>query len=188
MAKRHGVLNKFSVFEMIVIALMAAIGLAVKPVIVPLVHMVTGPLFIPGGAVAGGFYMMWLVLGAGMIQKRGVASMIAITQGVIVAITGTFGTHGFMSIITYSIPGMMIDLIYFIFRRKITEPIDYFIAGIIANLSGTYLTNLVFFRLPLIPLIMSLATGILSGGLGGLIAYSVVKKIKQATGEFDEEF
>lgn len=184
---KHGMLKNFSVFEIVVVALMAAIGLAIKPVIVPLTHMITGPLFIPGGAVAGGFYMMWLVLGAGLIQKRGVATMIALTQGVIVAITGSFGTHGIVSIFTYSIPGMMIDLIFFIIRRYIKEPIDFFIAGVIANMSGTFLSNLVFFRLPLIPLLLSLSAGILSGGLGGLIAYAVFKKINTLVGDYEED-
>jgi len=184
---KHGLLKKFSVFEIVVVALMAAIGLAIKPVIVPLTHMITGPLFIPGGAVAGGFYMLWLVLGAGLIDKRGVAALIAITQGVIIAITGSFGTHGIVSIFTYSLPGVMIDTVFFLIRRKIKEPIDFFVAGIISNVSGTYLSNLVFFRLPIVPLMLSLSASILSGGLGGLIAYAVCKKIREATGDDNEE-
>jgi len=184
---KHGLLKNFSVFEIVVVALMAAAGLAIKPIIVPLTHLITGPLFIPGGAVAGGFYMMWLVLGAGLIEKRGVATLIALTQGVIVAITGTFGTHGIVSILTYSLPGIMIDLLFILFRRRISQPIDYFFAGLIANISGTFLSNLVFFRLPLIPLLLSLSAAMLSGGLGGLIAYSVSSKVKKATGEFNEK-
>lgn len=178
-------LKKFSVYEMVVVALMAAIGLAIKPIIVPLTHLITGPLFIPGGSLAGGFYMLWLVLGAGLIKKRGVATMIALTQGVIVAVTGAFGTHGIISILTYALPGMMIDLVFLVIRRKIVQPIDFFLAGIIANMSGTYLSNLVFFRLPLIPLMLSLSSAILSGGLGGIIAYNICKKIKK--GEEHEE-
>ena len=46
-------INKFSTFELVLIALSAALGIAVKPVIVPLVHIITGPLYIPGGAAAG---------------------------------------------------------------------------------------------------------------------------------------
>ncbi|WP_461204698.1 ECF transporter S component [Clostridium sp. DL1XJH146] len=178
MKKKNGILKKFNIFEIIVIALMAALGLATKPIIVPLTHMITGPLFIPGGAVAGGFYMLWIVLGAGLIPKRGTATLIALTQAIIVAVTGTFGTHGVLSIVTYTLPGLMIDFIFLLLRRKITTSIDFFLAGVIANLSGTYLSNLVFFKLPLIPLVLSLATGTLSGGLGGIIGYVLAKKIK----------
>lgn len=65
-----GLLKSFSIFEIVVIALMATIGIAIKPLISPLIHIITGPLYIPGGAVAGGFYMMWLILGAGLIGKK----------------------------------------------------------------------------------------------------------------------
>ena len=59
-------LKKFRVYDLVIIAMMAAIGVAVKPLVVSLVHIVTGPLFLPGGVVAGGLYMMWLVMGAGL--------------------------------------------------------------------------------------------------------------------------
>jgi len=49
----------------------------------------------------------------------------------------------------------------------------------LANISGTMLSNLVFFRLPVIPLLLSLCAASLSGGLGGLIAYNIVKTLKK---------
>lgn len=178
MNEKKGFLNRFSIYEIIVIALMATLGLATKPVIVPLTHMLTSALFIPGGAVAGGFYMMWIVLGASLVRKRGGATLIAFTQALIVVVLGAFGSHGIMSIATYTIPGLMVDLVFFALRRRINTPTDFFLAGVVANLSGTYLSNLVFFRLPLIPLLLSLVCGALSGGFGGIIAYMISKKIK----------
>lgn len=170
-------LKTFRVYELILIALMAALGIATKPIIVPLSHLITGPLFIPGGSVAGGFYMFWIVLAAGLVGKRGTATLTALVQALIVVTTGFFGSHGLVSIITYTLPGLAIDLIFILFRRKWTNSYEFFAAGVIANLAGTYLTNLVFFRLPLLPLLMSLSSGILSGGLGGLIAYSIYKSL-----------
>ncbi len=169
--------RKFSVYDLIVIALSAALGIASKPFILPITHMITGPLFIPGGAVAGGFYMMWIVLGAALVGKVGSATTIALTQGVIVMITGSFGTHGVLSLITYSIPGLAVDMLFIVLRRKIELPTDFFFAGILANLGGTYLSNLIFFRLPLAPLVIALASGALSGGLGGLLGYKIYKKL-----------
>ncbi|MBN2286595.1 MAG: ECF transporter S component [Tissierellales bacterium] len=176
--RKNTFLDRFTVYELIIISLTAALGLASKPVIVPITHIITGPLFIPGGSVAGGFYMMWIVLGASLVRKRGAASLIALTQGIIVMITGSFGTHGVISILTYGIPGITLDLIFILLNKRYNQPIDFFLAGVIANLSGTYLSNLVFFRLPLIPLALSLSTGALSGGLGGLLAYMIFKKVK----------
>lgn len=178
MRKKKTLLSHYTVFEIVLIALLGALGLATKPVIVPIVHLITGPLFIPGGSVAGGFYMLWIVLGASLIHKRWSATLIALVQGIIVCITGSFGTHGILSILTYSLPGLMIDIAFFIGRRKVQTSLDFFIAGAIANISGTYLSNLVFFRLPLVPLILSLSLAILSGGIGGLVAYGIYNKVK----------
>lgn len=178
--KKSDLLKNFTVFELVTIAFTASLGLASKPIITPLTHLITGPLFIPGGAVAGGFYMMWIILGAALIKKRGSATLIAITQGIIVMITGSFGSHGVISIITYGLPGFAIDVIFFIVNRKLNHSLDFFVAGIIANISGTYLSNLVFFRLPLLPLMISLSIGAISGGLGGLLAFAVYNNVKIA--------
>lgn len=171
--------KKHSILEIIIISLMAALGLATKPLIMPLIHMITGPLFIPGGAVAGGFYMMWLVLSASLIQKRGVATLTALIQALIVMISGSFGSHGIISVLTYSLPGIMIDVVFLILRRKVDTKMDFFLAGIVANISGTYLSNLVFFRLPIIPLAISLLSACLSGGLGGLLAYFIKEQLNK---------
>ena len=179
-------LKTFRVYELILIALMAALGIATKPIIVPLTHLITGPLFIPGGSVAGGFYMFWIVLAAGLVGKRGTATLTALVQALIVVTTGFFGSHGLVSIITYTLPGLAIDLIFLLFRRKWTNSYEFFAAGVIANLSGTYLTNLVFFRLPILPLLLSLTSGILSGGLGGIIAYGIYKSLKVMGGNKNE--
>jgi len=173
-------LKRYSIFELIIMALLAALGLATKPIIVPLAHMISGPLFIPGGALAGGFYMFWIVLAYGIVQKRGAASLTAFIQAIIVMITGSFGSHGLVSLLTYSLPGIMIDIVFVLMRRHPKSNSDYFLAGVIANISGTYLSNLVFFRLPIIPLLLSLASAILSGGLGGLIAYKINKQLKKS--------
>lgn len=171
--------KKFSIFEIIVIALMGALGIATKPVIVPLAHIITGPLYIPGGAVAGGLYMMWIVLGLGLVGKVGTATLISIVQAIMVVSLGIYGTHGIVSFFTYIIPGLVVDLYVLFTRRKELQAGDYFIGGILANISGTFLVNLVFFRLPLIPLVLTLASASLSGGIGGLIAYGIIKNLKR---------
>lgn len=157
--------------------MMAALGIATKPIIVPLTHIITGPLFIPGGAVAGGLYMMWIVLGGCLIRKKGAAFLIGFVQGIIVIVSGAYGTHGVASIITYTLPGLAIDLIWILIRSKGEKLLDCFIAGMVANITGTYLSNWMFFKLPWIPLIISLSSAALSGGLGGIIAYNIMIRI-----------
>ena len=172
-------LASFSMFHLVIIALMAGLGVATKPLIVPLAHMITGPLYIPGGVVAGGFYMMWMVIGAGLVGKRGTATLIAAVQAIMMVSLGIFGTHGLVSFFTYIIPGLAIDLILLILPISTQSLLACFLAGMAANLSGTFLVNLVFFRLPLIPLLLSLSSAALSGGLGGIVAYQVVNRFQR---------
>lgn len=169
-------LRDFSIMELVLIGLVAALGVATKPIVVPLVHIITGPLFIPGGAVAGGFYMLWIVLGAGIIRRRGAGSFIALTQALLVVVLGVYGTHGIVSVLTYTLPGVGVDLVFLFSRNKKYTPLHYFLAGGFANLIGTLSVNWVFFQLPLVPLLLSLCVALLSGGLGGLIAYQVAKR------------
>jgi len=169
----------FSLFDLIVIAIVAALGVAIKPVLVPLVQIITGPLFIPGGAIVGGFYMMWIVVGAGIVGRRGTATLIAVVQAILVIAIGIIGTHGIMSLATYILPGVAVDLFLLVTRGRAKSIMSCFFAGLAANLTGTFLTNFVFFRLPLVPLLLVLAGGALSGGLGGLIAYGVIKGIRK---------
>ncbi len=172
-------IRKFSAFDLIVMALMAALGIATKPVIVPLVHIITGPLYIPGGAIAGGFYMIWIVLGVGLINKAGVATIIALVQAIMVVSLGISGTHGIMSFLTYVIPGLAVDILLVLIRYRNPSLGNLFLCGMAANLSGTFLVNLIFFRLPFIPLILVFSSAALSGGVGGIIAYTIINKLKQ---------
>jgi len=172
-------LKRFTIFEIILMALMATIGIAIKPIIVPLAHIITGPLYIPGGAVAGGIYMMFIVLGAALIGKKGTATLISIVQAIMVISLGIYGTHGILSLLTYILPGIIVDLYLLLFRVKEFDLGNYFISGILANISGTFLVNIIFFRLPFIPLILTLSAASLSGGIGGIIAYTIVKRLKK---------
>jgi len=172
-------LKKFSMFDLVVVALTASLGIAIKPIIVPLVHIITGPLYIPGGAAAGGFYMLWIVLGAGLTRKEGTATLIGLTQALLVIITGAYGTHGGLSLITYTLPGVAVDLGMKILGKENCTPWGYFLLGLLANITGTFLSNMVFFMLPLVPLLLSLSAASLSGGIGGLIAYRIVRELQK---------
>ncbi len=172
-------LDKFSVFDLIIIAMISALGIASKPVIVPLSHIITGPLLIPGGVVAGGFYMLWLVLGAGIVGKPGTATLMGVIQALAVFGTGVFGSHGAMSLLSYTFPGFAVDLLLLLIRHRVCCPLCAFLAGVAANVSGSALVNIIYFRLPLIPLILSLAVATLSGGLGGLVAFKIIQLVKK---------
>lgn len=169
----------FTLTDYILIAMMASLGVAIKVVIVPLAHIITGPLFIPGGVVAGGFYMMFLVLGTAATQKYGAATLIALVQAVLVVVTGTLGTHGAASLFTYTLPGLCVDALFLLMRHKGCCALCCFLGGVVANMAGSFAVNFAIFDLSLIPLLLSLSAAALSGGLGGLIAHAVAKQIRK---------
>lgn len=172
-------LRVFSTRDLVIIAVLAALGIAVKPVVVPLAHLVSAPLFIPGGALAGGIYMMWLVVGMGITGKRGTATLIALVQALLVMLTGVVGSHGALSLISYTAPGIVMDLGLWLTRHRACCLRCCFLAGILANVTGTLMVSFIFFRLPPIPLALALCTAALSGGVGGVLAWQVIKALRR---------
>ncbi|WKY43653.1 ECF transporter S component [Eubacteriaceae bacterium ES2] len=171
--------EKMTLLDLVIISMMAALGIAVKAVLVPLVHIITGPLFIPGGSISGGIYMLFIVLAAILVRKTGAAFLVCLVQTILVIITGTMGSHGIMSIVTYLMPGIGIELLYLLLGKFKYSKGACFGAGVIANVLGSFGVNFVFFRLPLIPLLLTLSLASLSGGLGGLLAFAIAAQLKK---------
>ena len=169
-------LRAFSTRDLVLIAILAALGIAIKPVVVPIAHMVAAPFLVPGGAFAGGLYMMWLVVGMGIIGKRGTATLIAIVQGVLVMITAVPGSWGVMSLVIYTLPGVAMDVGLLLVGHRACCMRCCFLAGLLANVTGTFSVSMVML-LPRIPLLLGLCTAALSGGVGGILAWQVIKQL-----------
>ncbi|HHU07893.1 MAG TPA: ECF transporter S component [Clostridiaceae bacterium] len=169
--------RRYRLVDYILMAMLAALGIAVKTIIVPLVQIVTGPLFIPGGVMAGGIYMLFLVLGKAIIRKPFVGSIISLIQAALVILSGSFGAHGAASLLTYALPGLAVDLVFFLIGRGNNLKPACFIAGMAANMAGSFAVNLAIFNLSFIPLMLALTAAALSGGLGGLIAATLAVQI-----------
>lgn len=172
-------LHRYTMFDLLIIAIMAALGIAVKPIVVPLAHMIGAPLMIPSGALAGGLYMMWIVVAFGITGKYGTATLVALVQALLVLFTGVVGSHGIMSIVSYTLPGIAVDLVMFIIGHRVCCLPCAFIAGAVANIAGTYAVNSIFFSLPFYFLILIIAIAILSGGIGGIIAWQLLKILRK---------
>ncbi|HMM69749.1 ECF transporter S component [Gudongella oleilytica] len=169
--------DRYTIFELVAIAVVAALGVATKPIVVPLVHIITGPLFIPGGAIAGGFYMLWIILGIGFVKKTWTGTLIGLVQGLIVVATGVIGSHGVLSIFSYTLPGVVADLVFMFSRNKSYNLIHFMLGCMAANITGTIISNLLFFRLPAEMLLLLISGAALSGALGGVIAWNLLKAL-----------
>jgi ABC-type thiamin/hydroxymethylpyrimidine transport system permease subunit len=172
-------MQSYSVYDLILIAMLSAITIAIKTVVGILVRLITGPLGIPGGALAGGFYMLWLALGLALIDKKGVAFFIALVQAIVLLITGLPGSHGVWTFFTYLIPGIAVEFV-FLFKKNGYNILNFIIAIALANMLGTFGSNLLFFRMSALPLAFTLVAAAFSGCLGGIIGYMLYKKIDKS--------
>jgi hypothetical protein len=175
-------LKRFGVYDLIIIAVMAALGIALKPVITLAVHFISTPLMIPGGSLAGGLYMMWLVLAFALTGKCGAGTLVGLVQAVMVMLLPIPGSHGAMSLVSYTAPGVALDLLMLlmlVLPGRGFDRLASFFGGLVANLTGTLIVNLIFFKLPPLFLLVTICAAALSGGVGGLIVWELYKVAKR---------
>lgn len=167
--------QKFTLYELVMMAVLAALGIAIKTVVKPLAQIICGPFMIPAGTLAGGLYMMWMIVGYGLIKKRGTALIISVIQALLVIFTGSIASHGIMSLVTYAAPGLAVELIYMIIRHRGCCIGCCAIGGMAANLVGVACVNIIFFRAPGVYLVLILAIAAFSGLVGGVLARELIK-------------
>jgi len=186
--KKINLLGNFSILDLIVVTLIASLGVAISGVIGNFVRIFTGPLFIPGGAVAGGIYMLFLVMPVAITGKKSAAVLAAVIQAIVVIVMPWAGSHGVATLITYTMPGVAIFILLTVILRKHKGccRLCCFFACMIANLTGVALVSGVVMNLPFVPMMLGLTVGALSGGLGGLLTYQISKKIKDLGVVFNE--
>lgn len=159
------------------IALMATLGLGTKQLARPLVSLITIPLLIPGGALAGGFYMLWLVLTKRFVPKFGSGIFSGLVQALVVMIM-PFGSHGIFTFITYSLPGLAVDVVEIIFRKMKSKWLTCIVEGAVANLVGTIAVSSIIFDLSIEVLLFVSLLALFSGNIGGILAYLIITQVK----------
>ena len=168
--KKTGImLQKITTLDAVFITLMAACGLALKPIVGPIGKLIGTLFFIPGGSVAGAVYMIWPMLAVLVVRRLGVASLVGLIEGVIVLITGIYGSHGILSIITYLMPCLLIDLGYLLVKN-INNKLTFFFPPAFGNTGGSILVGYFIMHIPFIPLLIGLIPAFIFGGIGGLLA------------------
>jgi len=170
-------LSNFSPFDLIIISLLSACGIAIKPFVRILTQMAVGT-FIPAGTVAGVIYMIWVVLPCALVKKRGTAILVGIIQSILVIVFDMLGNKGIANLLVYVVPGIALELGMLLVPGYVHSIIWGFFAGMLANASGSLIQGAVFMRLPLIPLMSSVIIGGISGGIGGVIAYRLAVMVK----------
>ncbi|MBD3288268.1 hypothetical protein GF337_05650 [candidate division KSB1 bacterium] len=179
-------LKNISTLDAVFVTLMAACGLAIKPVVGPLSKLISTMLLLPGGSFAGAVYMLFPMLALLVVREKGTASLVGLIQGVIVTVSGIYGSHGILSIITYLFPCLAIDASYILLQR-FDNWLQYFIPPAMGNTVGALLVAILFLHLPLIPLLIGLIPAFIFGGIGGLLAKKLYGLLVQSFPQFGKE-
>jgi ABC-type thiamin/hydroxymethylpyrimidine transport system permease subunit len=167
---------KIATTDIVLMALFASLGLATKNIIHPLIATITGPLYVPTGAVAGGVYMMWPVMAYGFIRKLGAATMVSLTQAFI-SLLLPFGNFGLLSFVIYLAPGLAIDGFFLLSRHKACCAACCIGAAAAANVVGTVLVGALVLALPGIVLSFLAVIAAISGCIGGFIANMLLFRV-----------
>jgi len=170
-------LKNFTPHDLILIACLSAIGLAIKPIINPMIHIVTSAIRVPGGSLSGGFLMMWMVLARVLVNKPGSALLFGVAQGLTVMLLGFFGSHGVFSIVSYALPGLVLEAVALIIKGRSLFTLCAYC--VMANITGTMLVAIFIMQLPQLLMVIAGFTAILSGMMGGWLTQMVLVKLEK---------
>lgn len=164
--------------DLILLALFADIGFVSKRLISPLANILTDLLRIPGG-IGTAFSLMFLVIGAYLVRRRYAAAVMGLIQCVLALSLGMTGAMGALSPIGYLIPGIVIDLVFMLCDRLDPDP---FITLAAANMAGSaaasITANFIVFRLRGAVLCLYVLTGMICGGVCGMIADILIRRLR----------
>lgn len=172
-----GFFQRFTTRDLIIIAALAGIGIAIKPIVGPLSKMISTPLMVPGGSFTGGLYMLWMVLAALITGKRWTATLFGLVQGLVVMIAGLKGNQGLFSLVSYSLPGLAVDLLLPLLPGA-EKLLTHLVLCSVANMVGAGIVAVTVFRHPPQFILIILGMALISGCLGGWISQGLYKTIR----------
>lgn len=161
--------------RLILIAMMAAIGISIKPFVAPIANLITDPIHVTGGSTAGGIYMAILVISGLIIEGNYNCTKVGLIEGILALSLGITGFQGPWAILVYSLPGLVADIVL---KLKLDIKDRIILSCILANLTGSIITNTIFHHLPFLPFILMILLGILSGWFGGKITIYLYERLK----------
>jgi len=161
-------------------------GVALKPLIGPMAKLAGSALLMPAGSIAGAVYMMWPLLALLVVRRFGAAAFMGMLESIIVIVTGFYGSHGFVSVVTYVLPCLVIDLVFLLIPNKRHAGWLALPSGL-GNATGAMLVGVLIMRLPLAPLATSLGASLVFGAVGGLLALALYRLLIQTFPQFRKD-
>jgi hypothetical protein len=166
----------FSTFEMVLLALFSAL------VVVAKIALRT-PIQMPGHT--GIFWMAIIIVAAGAVSKRGAASLVGVTSGLIAAFLGMGDFGALNTFLSYTAVGLGTDLALWLLR----DPENLIVAALAAIIGhmGKFLVKWILAALTGAPvgfvalgLARALIGYVLFGALGGLLGALTLAALRRA--------
>ena len=165
--------------QLVIMAFCVILGLITKRIISPVTNVLTDFFRIPGGSAAAGFSLAFLVIGRELVPGfRGAATMMGLIQGILALMLGFSGYQGALAILTYTLPGLVIDLTAHVMKKR--DLIYFMSASVLACIGSALLTSALVFHLAGVLLLMWLLMAACSGLAGGLCAMLLHYRIQKA--------
>ena len=171
--------QKVSIGQLCFLAICIALSLVTKRVISPITNLLTDFIRIPGGGAATAFSLMFLVIATAEMKWPFAAAAAGFVQSLLALSMGMSAYQGAFAILTYTLPGVIIDLFRRFYPRR--DKVYFSLSCGAANTAGAFLTNLLVFRLEGIAFLLWMLVACVIGTLGGLlgeILYGRLLKIK----------
>lgn len=159
-------------------ALCCVLGLVCKKAVNPFANIITEALHIPGG-VSTGFSIMFLVIAAEIVQMQKAGTLMGTVQGFLALAMGRVGSMGILTPLGYLVPGMSIDLIYYLQRYvnwSVTERMVF--ANALAAVMASVTANVLVFHLWGPVLLLYLCVSATSGAIYGLLGAAIVNRVQ----------
>lgn len=179
--KRFRRLARLTLRELILLAGIAAISMVLKPYVHSAFRPLVAGLNVPVGMVAGGIYMMWLVMAGHLVNKAGAVALVAFLQGILAVMLGMTGRVGPLIIVSYLMPGLALDLLYsclaVFWRLCRCRPTAAITGAALANAMGTACNSVLLLGLPWPAVLAALLPASVSGGIGGLLGHALSRRL-----------
>ena len=171
-------MKNITVRELILLAFFADIGFVSKRLIAPFANVLTDFLRVPGG-IGTSFSLMFLVIGACLIRRKGSAAAMALVQCILAMSLGMSGAMGMLSPIGYILPGIVIDLVIALCAgNRAGALFTMTAANAAASLTASLTANFIVFRLHGAVLGLYLLIALFSGGLCGMLSALIFRRIR----------
>ena len=170
-------MKKLTLQDIIFLALCISIGFVSKRAVTPFTNLATEFFRIPGGSLAAGLPLMFLTLGAYKVKKFGAATLMGLVQGAMALMLGMTGMQGAFALLTFTFPGLVIDLVGL---KQFSKQTTFFLAACTLGTVGSAIfSNIIVFRMTGSVLMMWVIVGTFSGLVCGYLGSVIYKRTER---------